>query len=112
MKTQTSKLIGLPLDWAVSTLLTPNKVSNNPHKITRYSSDFKISGPILENLLLDGLKIEAVDKEHRAQFPAFKATLNNWETVIRGDTILITALRCLVVQHYGETIEIPQFDFN
>jgi hypothetical protein len=116
MKTvKTVELLGAALDWAVAKCEYAREknrsiqtiglfgVSPNP----KYSTDWAYGGPIITRLWLDGMRLEAVAEQHQRSLPPFKATLTHWETVFRGATPLIAAMRCYVASKLGDEIEIP-----
>ena len=125
MKIQTKDLICTALDWAVADLLgyKPEVCSCGPlfskgyyapvvrYKLFSPTTNWKHGGPILEWLVKNGMLLEAIDEGYTAganPLPAFKATLTKWETVARGDTILLAALRCFVELKCGIDADIPE----
>jgi len=50
--------------------------------------------------------IERVDPDY-LNLPKFKATLERWESVYRGDTLLVTTCRCYVAHKLGTEVDVP-----
>ena len=65
--------------------------------------------PIVEEILLDGAKIESIDEGYRKSMPVFKVTMyiNNHLVCARGDTVLIAAMRFFAYKNLGEKVFIP-----
>lgn len=72
------------------------------------STDWGQGGEIVQQLLLDGMWLEAVDPYYRDRMPTFKATPTKWNDVFRGETMLIAAMRCYVASVYGDEVDIPE----
>jgi hypothetical protein len=112
MKIQTAELSGVALNWAVSKArglkvdpaawLTVYRVDS----MYNFSTDWTAGGPLLEECIEAGMLIERVDPRY-LNVPKFKATLERWESVHRGDTLLVTTCRCYVAQKLGPEVEVP-----
>jgi Protein of unknown function (DUF2591) len=119
MLIKTSELIGKALNWAVAKCL-PNTGLSSTHYwtstpdgdddflIPERSTDWNHGGPILQQLMLDGMLLEAVDLHYRDRMPAFKTTLTRWNDVYRGETPLIATMRCYVASKMGNEVDIPK----
>jgi hypothetical protein len=73
--------------------------------LPKYSESWTYSGHIIENLIEKGLLIEAVDKSYK-NIPKFRASMNKWDNIYRGDTVLEAALRCFVATEMGDEKDI------
>ena len=71
-----------------------------------YSKYWRFGGPIIEKMMLAGFLIEAVDPNY-VTLPPFKCSSDRWETLYRGDTMLIAAMRCYVASKLGDEVDIP-----
>ncbi|MBU9199857.1 DUF2591 domain-containing protein [Burkholderia multivorans] len=117
-KVKADELSDRLLDWAVAQCVGEEfkqKVTydgiGNEYPATRYSSDWDQGGPILERCMREGLLVQAVDAQYQT-LPAFKATFDNWESVYRGDSMLVAGFRCFVGHTLGREIEVPQTVFD
>lgn len=65
--------------------------------------------PMIEEILLNGAKIECVDEGYRARMPSFKVTkyINNQLVCARGDSLLIAAMKLYAYENLGEKTFIP-----
>lgn len=117
--TKTSELIGPALDWAVAKCEGWSRLRRNPHKFAQFlimsndkgnlrlddfspSTDWEQGGPIIER--------EKIDLLHRRQPDLsceWEATIDSWETIFHGPTLLIAAMRCYVASKLGDEVEIP-----
>ncbi|MDO8416539.1 MAG: DUF2591 family protein [Agitococcus sp.] len=93
----------------VSQTLQPRIYIGDMHqKCPLFSTDWAVGGPILGQLIEEGLLVMARDKNWAtAQKYPLKASFDNWETASYGNTPLVTALRCYITREYGETVDIP-----
>jgi hypothetical protein len=70
-----------------------------------YVNDYERGGPLLADMILQGLLIERCDPGYA--LPAFKATMDGWNTVHRGDALLATAARSFVASTMGAQVFVP-----
>lgn len=123
MLIKNSDLIGKPLDYAVAKAqgwvywdrcwwsLKPS--GERDYRMTSRegyspSTNWLHGGKILQQLMLDGMKVEAVSRHYQNNLPNFKATFDDWSTTYRADTPLIAAMLCYVASVYGEEVDIPE----
>lgn len=71
-----------------------------------YVNDYARGGPLLADMILQGLLIERCDPGYA--LPAFKATMDGWSTVQRGDALLATAARSFVASTMGAQVFVPR----
>lgn len=118
----TSEISGLALNWAVAQIDGKAKFgirgvfdgdlflwADEEHLddfLAKYNTWLK-GGPLYEQMLLDGMLLEAVDVQYRGRMPPFKATTDKWHSVYRGSTPVEAALRALVAREFGEFVLIP-----
>lgn len=123
MKIQTEKLDNAALDWAflLAKGLTQNVDLNQTYAgadgrkyiclqggFTVNYLDWSQGGKILEELMLQGMLLEAVDPSYRLSgMLPFKATLTKWGTVYRAESMLLAALRCHIASILGDEVEVP-----
>lgn len=99
---ETSKLIGVALNWAVAKAWQP--VYSDKH-LLEHSKDFQPStewaqgGPIIER---ERIEIGACGDQWRAVMH-----LENESMFADGPTPLIAAMRCYIASKLGENVEIP-----
>jgi hypothetical protein len=115
MKKQTAELNGSALDWAVSKAL--GRVTEESHWHWRkvylvcdeysYSTIWTRGGDFVEQCIESDMLIERVDPQFK-NVPKFKATLDRWESVYRGDSVLVAVCRCYVASKLGVEVDIPQ----
>jgi len=70
--------------------------------LPKYSTVWNEGGPIIQEMMKNGMEILALDEQYQDRLPIFKATIDRWETVYRGDTVLETGLRCFVAKVIGD----------
>jgi hypothetical protein len=101
MKIKTSELQGAALDWAVCVC-----EGESPSRYTQYSTDWAVSGPIVER---EWISIEAWPNESD-EGTRWIATRHEQPAVCeeRGPTPLVAAMRCYVASQLGDEIEIPE----
>lgn len=126
----TTELIDLTLDWAVAKvdgeLSNTVQVGQRPTAAVVYdlesgtfvsmrtgrryspSTLWSQGGPMIERLLTEGLLMAATDPNY-SKLEKFKASLDKWETVYRGNTPLIAVMRCYVARQLGAIVDIPDF---
>lgn len=109
MLIRTEKLIGDALDWAVAKCL--NKPL--PYGLTddhAYSTQWALGGPLLEAecicLNCTGTTLEPWEAESAEGFVHSGLVAPAHTTV--GATMLIAGLRCLVLTHLGEEVDVPE----
>ena len=112
MKIKTEELIGAALNWAVTKArgikadpaawLTVYRLDS----MYDFSTDWAAGGPLHEECIAAGMLIERVDPDY-LNLPKFKATLERWESVYRGDTLLVTTCRCYVAHKLGTEVDVP-----
>ena len=113
---KTSELSGDALDWAVAKIEIAREQGAKKWVLDdlekgvlhgqRYSTDWLWAGTVMEELMLKGLLIEAVDPNYTT-LPAFKCSLDRWETIYRGDTVPVAIMRCYAASEFGEEIDVP-----
>lgn len=64
------------------------------------STDWAQGGEILEEMLSDGLLIVKANYDM-----GYRTSFDNWETIARGPTPLIAAMRCYVQRNMGEELK-------
>jgi hypothetical protein len=116
MKVKTNELTGAALDWAVAKCECEGfDPDHNPTDL-KFSTDWALAGPIIEREKIgvwwathyvddDGVEYG----NHWYAEPA--CTDDNADKPYRvavGPTLLITAMRCYVVNKLGDEIEIPK----
>ena len=112
MLKQTAELIGDPLDWAVAKALGPAGAEEAWLRdrtigyLPCFSRLWNRGGWLLEECVAHGMLIERVDPQYE-HLPKFKATLDKWQSVYRGDTLLVAVCRAYVAYNLGTEVEIP-----
>jgi hypothetical protein len=94
MKIKTSELQDGALDWAVNQI---EECCDDPHT-PLFSTDWALGGPIIEREELSSLKCYGKNDWE----------CSNGEIFCEGPTPLIAAMRCFVVSHLGDEIEVPE----
>lgn len=114
MKMKTGELIGDALDWAVAHALGPEghdelwlKDRKRGYK-PFYSRTWEYGGWLLEQCIEHGMLIERIDPQYEGKLPKFKASLDKWESLYRGDTLLVAVCRAYAAYKLGPEVEIPQ----
>lgn len=131
MKIKTSELTGAALDWAVAkcegvneeafnlyyTPTEPSDLDTNGYPEFHYSTIWAQGGPIIER---EDINVNHYTYSEVTEFgqeiyrkdgwTAFTTVSAYWMTPKRayGPTSLIAAMRCYVMIHFGDEIEIPQ----
>ena len=107
------------IDWLVSRIkyrLSPEyedkifvKLPTGEDVLFAPTIDPVVALPIIEEILLNGAKIECVDEGYRERMPSFKVTkyINNQLVCARGDSLLIAAMKFYVFERLGEKTFIP-----
>jgi hypothetical protein len=112
MKIQTAEMNGAALNWAVS---KARGIDVDPVawlKVYRvdstydFSTDWAAGGPLHAECIEAGMLLERVDPRYLS-IPKFKATFERWESVHRGDTLLVTTCRCYVAHELGTEVDVP-----
>jgi hypothetical protein len=94
---KTSDLIGAALDWAVCVC-----EGESPSRYTQYSTDWAVSGPIIERERIS---------------PTYSQMNKDWQAAYHegpqsyihaGSTPLIAAMRCYVASQLGDEIDVPE----
>ena len=111
MKIKTADLIGPALDWAVAKCLQPGY---EEWRLIRWieqefapTANWSQGGPIIER---EKLEVRANDYEWQAfcfGFPSARAH-SGQKVWASGPTPLIAAMRCLVVSHLGDEVDVPE----
>lgn len=103
MKIKTSELIGIALDRAVAKAL--NIVAGPP-----YSTNWYYGGPLLESecicLNCTGTTREPWEAES-AEHVVHSGFISAAHTTL-GDTMLVAGMRCIVLTHIGEEVELSE----
>lgn len=123
-----SELTGVALNWAVDAAETgdPMRVEYKkdgsgvwmlfdkhnmyaPNGPQKYSSDWKLAGPIIDREKMDIASPRPAWKHWKASVPTWTGTAG---AIIQtheqyGPTPLIAAMRCYVASKLGETVQVP-----
>lgn len=114
MLKQTAELIGDPLDWAVAKALGPEGAEDvwlrnrTIGYLPCFSRLWDRGGWLLEECVDHGMLIERVDPQYGDKLPKFKVTLDKWQSVYRGETLLVAVCRAYVAYKLGTEVDIPQ----
>lgn len=100
----TNELTGAALDWAAAKCEGVEHLFSG-HEVGRlhYSTDWAISGPIIER---EGISVIPFDDRWEARCASSLTPARFMER--RGPTPLIAAMRCYVASKLGDTVELPQ----
>jgi hypothetical protein len=95
MKIKTSELAGAALDWMVCVC-----EGESPSRYTQYSTDWAVSGPIIEEQEISIERISgALWIATRKEGPAVSES--------DGPTPLVAAMRCYVASQLGDEVDVP-----
>lgn len=111
MKVKTCDLTGRALDWAAAQA----KESNAVYRLQnyelpclvahdRYSEDWRLAGPIIEEVGIDLMK-----GTEPSPYEFWEASIHETDGCLiqYGDTPIIAAMRCFVASKLGDTVDIP-----
>jgi len=101
MKIETSELQGAALDWAVNQI---EECCDDPYT-PLFSTNWAQGGPIIER---EEIALEPMTHDEHGD--GWLATRVEGPAVCMefGPTMLIAAMRCFVVSHLGEEVEVPE----
>jgi len=105
MKTQTSKLKGAALDWAVATI-EYGGAKNVPAGFPAYSESWAQGGPIIDREMIATSRGGSYAKNFWMAFQGFS------DERIYGPTPLIAAMRCYVAFKLGDEVDLPNALIN
>lgn len=80
----------------------PSNPTNLNIPVKNYATDWAHGGPIYEKLLHAGMQVQKRDSSE-----GFRASMDGWKTMCRGESPLVAALRCYVVLEAGPAIDVP-----
>ena len=101
MKIKVSELTGAALDWAVNQI---EECCDDPYT-PLFSTNWAQGGPIIER---EEIALEPMTHDEHGD--GWLATRVEGSSVCMefGQTMLIAAMRCFVVSHLGEEVDIPE----
>jgi len=111
MLIQAKDLTADALEWATASALLPagqEKAWLRDRKrgyTTCFSRQWADSGWLLEECLANGMRIERTDSG--MNLPKFRASLDQWVTAYRSDSLLEAVCRCYVAHRVGLEVDVP-----